>query len=144
MITVALDFGDSLTAVQAANFTSCQVSGPLCLGGSFDSKSSSTVVTDVLEGFNDTWVAGNLITDVIQLGYDPTWGAVSVAGMRFGLATSGDLSYGTADNLGLGYPINGDALDSPDLSFLGQLKEAGAINSRLFSMSLGDTGQMRC
>lgn len=101
------------------------------------------MVTDLLDGFNDSWIAGNLITDVVQLGYDSTWGAVSVAGMRFGLATSGNLSYGTADNLGLGCPLDGDALESPDLSFFGQLKEAGAINSRLFSMSLEETGQMR-
>lgn len=92
-----------------------------------------------MDTFNTTWAAGNLISDVLQIG------PLAIAGIQVELTTSGgDIAYYQAGDLGLGYPVSVvDVTQSPVSGLLPQLKQAGAIASELFSLYLGDVGQYR-
>lgn len=135
----------SSTYFDALNSSVCQMDEALdghgdrlCAGGSFQTNFSKTYQVEAAGGFNltegnDVIAAGDLATDVIQIG------KVELANMRFGVAYD---NLDPAGNIGLGYGLNdGTATDSPYRSFLEELQAAGAIKSKLYSLFLNTSGR---
>jgi len=101
---------------------------------------SATYQVEVADGFNFTTgsqivATGDLATDIIQIG------DIQIANARFGVARDNIFEAGS---IGLGYGLNdGIAAHSPYRSFLEELEAAGAINSKLYSLSLNNPGGLR-
>ncbi|KAL1301877.1 hypothetical protein AAFC00_006058 [Neodothiora populina] len=105
--------------------------------GTYNASTSTTAATEELTEFHISISSGNMISDVIHLL------PLSISGMQFALDTSGRnrTGYGHSE-LGLGHSYNGfESPYEPSANFLGQLKRAGAIDSEIVSIVLGDAGQ---
>ncbi|GAB7357763.1 hypothetical protein MBLNU459_g0413t1 [Dothideomycetes sp. NU459] len=138
--TVILDTGSSDTYLDARNASACESSGPYsCRGGTFDSGSSSTFQVTIPDGFSTAFgdgstANGDFGTDVVQLG------DVAVKNVQFGVATDVNSTTGFAVGLmGVGYSLNeASSTQYPNMPEV--LRDAGAINSRLYSVFLNDLG----
>lgn len=140
--TVILDTGSSDLYFDARSASACtepRTDSNSCRGGTFDSSSSSTYKTTITGGFNTSFgdgstATGDFGTDVVQIG------DVSLQNVQFGVARDVDSTTGFAIGLmGLGYSFN-EASENIYPNMPEVLVDAGAINSRLYSVFLNDVG----
>jgi len=138
--TVILDTGSSDTYLDARDAPSCESSGPFsCRGGTFDPSASSSYHVTIPDGFMTAFgdgssASGDFATDVIQIG------DVAISNVQFGLASNVNSTTGYAVGLmGLGYSLN-EASDVQYANMPEVLRDAGVINSRLYSIFLNDIG----
>ncbi|KAL1304996.1 hypothetical protein AAFC00_003900 [Neodothiora populina] len=138
--TVILDTGSSDTYLDASSAAPCQTTGVYsCRGGSFDSSTSSTYRVTIPDGFETAFgdgssASGDFATDVVQLG------DVQISNVQFGLATKVNSTTGFAVGLmGIGYSLN-EASQVQYANMPEVLRDAGVINSRLYSVFLNDIG----
>lgn len=142
ILTVLLDTGSSDLYVDAASAEACQdpSASNSCRGGIFDPTASQTYHLvgpgEFQTSFGDgSAVAGDFATDVVGIG------AVELTNVQFGVASSINSTTGYAISLmGVGYSANEASAPNyypnmPDL-----LQQAGAINSRLYSIFLNQYG----
>lgn len=142
ILTVLLDTGSSDLYVDAASAEACQdpSASNSCRGGIFDPTASQTYNLVGPGNFSTAFgdgsaVSGDFATDVVGVG------AVELTNVQFGVANFINSTTGYAISLmGVGYSANEASAPSyypnmPDL-----LQQAGAINSRLYSIFLNQYG----
>lgn len=140
-LTVILDTGSSDLYVDASSSASCKDTSAsnTCRGGSFDSGSSSSYKVVIPNGFNTSFgdgstATGDFSTDNVGVG------DVVINNAQFGVASNVDSTTGFAVSLmGVGYSAN-EAADTPYPNMPELLQQAGAINSRLYSIFLNELG----
>ncbi|PSK56975.1 hypothetical protein B9Z65_6599 [Elsinoe australis] len=140
-LTVILDTGSSDLYVDASSSQACKdTSSPTtCRGGSFDPGSSTTYSVAVSNGFNTSFGDGSTATG--DFGRDTiSFGDVVVSGVQFGVASDVQSTTGFAVSLmGVGYAANeASSREYPNMPEV--LRQAGAINSRLYSVFLNQVG----
>lgn len=139
--TVILDSGSSDLYLDASSAPACKgTSSPhSCRGGSFDTGASSTYSVVIADGFNTSFGDGSTATG--DLGKDTVYiGDVVLENVQLGIASEVDTTTGYSVGLmGIGYSYNEAATNKyPNMPEV--LKDAGAINSRLYSVFLNDIG----
>ncbi|GAM86321.1 hypothetical protein ANO11243_043350 [Dothideomycetidae sp. 11243] len=141
VLTVILDTGSSDLYVDASGSQACKdTSSPdTCRGGSFDPSSSSSYKVVSPNGFNTSFgdgstASGDYATDVVTIGN------AQISGVEFGVGTNVNSTTGFAVSLmGVGYSANeASTQDYPNMPEI--LQQAGAINSRLYSVFLNQLG----
>ncbi|KXL49613.1 hypothetical protein M433DRAFT_7632 [Acidomyces richmondensis BFW] len=136
---VILDTGSSDLYFDASSSTTCESSGQYsCRGGSFSPKDSSTYrIADPSPAFNTSFGDGS--TAVGPYGKDVVAiGDVSIDNVQFGVAETVNSTTGYAIGLmGVGYSEN-EATQQVYPNIPEVLRDAGVINSRLYSVYLND------
>jgi len=136
---VILDTGSSDLYLDASSSATCQSSGAYgCRGGTFNPKDSSTYkIADPSPAFNTSFGDGS--TAVGPYGEDVVAiGDVSVDNVQFGVADTVNSTTGYAIGLmGVGYSEN-EATQHVYPNIPEVLRDAGVINSRLYSVYLND------
>lgn len=145
--TVILGTGSSDLYFDASSAEECQAdnaSSPTgCRGGSFDPSRSTTYnIVRPAPAFNITYgdgstAVGPYAVDVVGIGN------VAISGVEFGLAENFSVTVGNSVGiLGLGYYTNEAVNSTSDLypNLVDVMVHAGVINSRLYSIYLGDAG----
>lgn len=140
--TVILDTGSSDLYLDSRSSTACTESRAdlnSCRGGTYDTGASSTYKTTIEGGFNTSFgdgstATGDFGTDVVQIG------DVTLQNVQLGVARDVESTTGYAIGLmGVGYSFN-EASERVYPNMPEVLKDAGAINSRLYSVFLNDFG----
>lgn len=142
LLTVILDTGSSDLYVDASTSAACEdTSSPYtCRGSSFNPSSSSSYTVVDKGGFNTSFgdgstATGDFATDVVGVG------DVILSDVQLGVATYVNSTTGYAVNLmGIGYAAN-EASTKPYPNMPEVLQQAGAINSRLYSVFLNQEGE---
>lgn len=138
LLQLQLDTGSSDVWMTASDAAFCQGSNNACVGGTFDSKQSSTFTVVQQGGFSIQYVdntgsSGDYFTDAISLG------GVTLSEQQMGLAT--DTTIGTGI-IGLGFSSNEAVctLSPCDTypSIVEQMVSQKKINSKAYSLWLND------
>lgn len=143
-LTVILDTGSSDLYLDASGAASCEATNAFnsCRGGSFNPGASSSYKVVDQGGFNTSFgdgstATGDFSTDHVGIG------DVVIQNVQLGVATEVDSTTGYAVSLmGLGYSAN-EASETPYPNMPEVLQQAGAINSRLYSVFLNELGTLR-
>lgn len=141
-LTVILDTGSSDLYFDASSAPDCKNEDLYnsCRGGYFNSGASKSYKVTIQDGFNTSFgdgstATGDFATDTVGLG------DLLIENVQFGVATEVDSTTGYAVSLmGLGYSAN-EAATTPYPNMPEVLTQAGAINSRLYSVFLNELGK---